>query len=267
MSGGSGGGGGGGGGSGWMSDQREVIDDYREMVEAAIDAKQSRIFTAIPVKISEFDKKKLTAKVQPLIKTTIREVDGTVKKKDFPEIQDAPVYFPGGGREDQGQGGQSGASTQAGGGSQKKKGYMFTLPLKEGDECIGIVSCRTIDQWYEQADVQEQGDARMHNPSDMMILPGVRSKPRAEEVEGGVDDKKAQFRSADNKHKYSVDEDMSGEGGGLSGETDAHVKYNAKKNIEHEAGENQTRTTGKVETATAGKAIIKKAPKVIINST
>jgi hypothetical protein len=98
-----------------------------------------------------------------------------------------------------------------------------------------------------------------------MILPGVRSKPRAKEVEGGIDDKRAQFRSADNKHKYSVDEDM--ENGGLSGETDAHVKYNAKKNIEHEAGENQSRKTGKVETAEAGKAIIKKAPKFIINST
>jgi hypothetical protein len=252
-----------------MTDVREVVDDYRETIEAAIDAKLSRLYTAIPVKIEEFDKKELTAKIKPLIKSTIRKADGTVVKEEFPDIESAPVYFPGGGREDSGSSGSggsggSGASSRAGGGDSKK-GYLFTQPLKKGDECIGIVSCRTIDKWYDKSDTQEQGDSRIQNINDMMILPGVRSKPRAKEVEGGIDDKRAQFRSADNKHKYSVDEDM--ENGGLSGETDAHVKYNAKKNIEHEAGENQTRTTGKVETATAGKAIIKKAPKVIINST
>jgi hypothetical protein len=249
-----------------MTDVREIIDDYRETIEAAIDAKLSRLYTAVPVEISEFDKKELTAKIKPLIKSTIRKADGTIVKEEFPEIQSAPVYFPGGGREDSGSSGSggSGGSSKAGGGDSKK-GYLFTQPLKKGDECIGIVSCRTIDKWYDKSDTQEQGDSRMLNINDMMILPGVRSKPRAKEVEGGVDDKRAQFRSADNKHKYSVDEDS--ESGGLSGETEAHVKYDAKKDIEHKAGENMTRTTGKVESATAGKAIVKKAPKVIINST
>lgn len=252
------------------TDVRELANDFRELIEAALDARQSRILTAIPVKFGEFDKEKLTAKVTPLIKTTIRKPDGKIEKREFPEIKDAPVYFPSGGREDDKGGG--GAGTQAAGGGEKKKGYMMTVPIKEGDEGIGIISCRTLDFWHEEGKEEKQGTARMHDPSDMMVLPGMKSKPRAEEVKGGVSDKAAQFRSVDGKHSYGVDEDI--EQGGLQNNTEAHIKSKATKNVETEAGEdmnskakNTNRETEKVETAKAGKAIVKSAPKFIINST
>jgi hypothetical protein len=48
-----------------MSDAREVIDDFREMIEAALDARQSRIYTAIPIQFEEFDKKEQVARSSP----------------------------------------------------------------------------------------------------------------------------------------------------------------------------------------------------------
>jgi hypothetical protein len=268
------GGAGGGGGGKSMSDAREVIDDFREMIEAALDARQSRIYTAIPIQFEEFDKKEQVAKIKPMIKVTVRNADGKVEKKEFPRIEEAPVYFPSGGREDQqGQGGQGGqAQTLDGGGQKKKLGYMMTFPIKKGDEGIGIVSCRTLDFWHKESGEQEQGIARMHDPTDMMILPGVKSRPRAKEVEGGVDDKHAQFRAVNGKHDMGIDEDE--DEGGLRHNTKAHFKAEVSKNHESNIGETwttkakeTTRETEKVETAKAGKAIVKSAPKVIINST
>jgi len=257
--------GGAGDGKSVMTDVREVIDDFREMIEAALDARQSRIYTALPIQFDEFDKKKQTATIKPLIKVTVRKEDGKIEKKEFPNVEDAPVYFPSGGREE-----QDGKGLRADG-SQAKKGYMLSFPIKKGDEGIGIISCRTIDHWHDESGVQQQGTARMHDPSDMMILPGVKSRPRAEEVKDGVDDKGVQLRSVDGKHNYGVDEDQEG---GVYSNTEAHIRNKASKNVENTAGEdmnskakNTNRETEKVETAKAGKAIVKSAPKFIINST
>jgi len=261
-----GGAGGGSGGSGeYKTDQREIVNDFRELIEAALDARQARILTAIPVKFGKFDKEKQTSVITPLIKTTVRKPDGQIERRDFPEIKDAPVYFPSGGREEQNSQGQRAD------GSQAKKGYMMTVPIQEGDEGIGIISCRTLDFWHEEGGEQKQGTARMHDPSDMMVLPGMKSKPRAEEVKGGVNDKAAQFRSVDGKHSYGVDED--GENGGLQNNTEAHIKSKATKNVETTAGEDLNNTSKntnnkieQVHTTQAGKGIVKTAPKILWNS-
>lgn len=252
------------------SDVRYTLDDFRELIQAATSARQAQIMTALPIKFEEYDAKKQTAKVKPLVKSTVMKPDGKTEKKEYPSLADTPVYFPSGGREDQGSGqsgGGAASASQSGQGS--KKGYMMTYPIKKGDEGIAIFSCRTIDGWHDKGDVQDQGTARMHDLADAMIMPGIKSRPRAEEVEGGTHEEKAQFRSVDGKHKYGIHED---DNGGLESDTEANIKSNAKKNIESEAGEEMkskakemNRTTEKVETAQAGKAIVKKAPKIFLN--
>jgi len=262
-------------------DVREQIEDIREAFASALDELQSRMYTAFPVKIDEYDEKKQTAKVKALIKGTIRKEDGSIEKVELPDMQDVPVHFQSGGREeDQGGGGSGGGSggggggpvsASAGGGGEKSKGYMLTFPLKKGDECLAIVSSRAIDRWHEKGDVQNQATARMHDLSDVIILPGMKSKPRAEEVKDGAHKENPEFRSVNGKHKSGIADK---EDGGLYHGTTEHIKSNADKNIESEAGEdmsskakNMQRETKEVESAKAGKAIIKKAPKVIINST
>jgi hypothetical protein len=248
-----------------MTDVRELVDDFRELIEAAMDARQAMIYTAMPVRIKKFDKDKLTAEVQPQIKTTVRKSDGSVEKTSFPEIRDVPVHFPSGGQEKDS--GQNGSSD-----SQSKKGYMLTFPLRDGDEGIGLVSCRTIDHWHDQGDEQQQGSARMHDPSDMMFIPGIRSRPRAEDVKGGVDSDMVHLRSVNGSHHYGLDEDK--DEGGLRGKTEAHIKNEASKNIEDTAGEKRTltaknidHTAQRVSTTQAGKAIVKTAAKIFLNST
>jgi len=261
-------GGGGGGDQKGSTDVREIIDDFRETIEAAMDATRSKILTAIPVSFEEFDKEKQTAKVRPLIKTTIRKADGSIEKKEFPEVQNAPVYFMSGGRDaDQG----SGGSGQKADGSQAKKGYMVTVPIKKGDEGIAIISSRTLDFWHEDGKESQQGSARMHDPSDMMVLPGMKSKPRAQEVKGGVNDKNFEMRSVTGDHLSGIDEDN--ENGGLYHNTKAHIKSQATKNVETTAGEemnntskNTTNKIEKVHTTQAGKGIVKTAPKILLNS-
>jgi hypothetical protein len=257
-------------------DLREVQNDIRPVFGATVDDLQSRLWTAFPIEFVEFDKEKQTAKIKPLIKTTRRKEDGTTEKQEIPEIEDAPVYFPSGGRKDdqqQGSGTSSGLrGADSGGGGDDKKGYMLTFPIKKGDEGIAIVSSRSFDLWYDKSGAQEQGDARMHHLSDIMILPGVKSKKRAKEVKDGVDDKGVQLRSVNGKHKYGVDEN---EDGGLYSKTSEHIKNAADKNVENEAGkdmttkagENHQKETGKVDSSKAGKAIVKTAPKILLNST
>jgi hypothetical protein len=257
-------------------DVREQIEDIREAFASALDELQSRMYTAFPVKIDEYDEKKQTAKVKALIKGTIRKEDGSIEKVELPDMQDVPVHFQSGGREeDQGSGGGGGSgpvSASAGGGGEKSKGYMLTFPLKKGDECLAIVSSRAIDRWHEKGDVQNQATARMHDLSDVIILPGMKSKPRAEEVKDGAHKENPEFRSVNGKHKSGIADK---EDGGLYHSTTEHIKSNADKNIESEAkndittkaGENGSHEIGKVQITQAGKAIVKKAPKVIINST
>lgn len=268
MAGGAGGGGGGDGGGQAPQDQRELVDDYRDMIEAATLARQSEIMTALPIKFEEYDNKKQTAKVKILVKTTVMKPDGTAERREYPALEERPVYWLSGGREDD-QGGQGGAGQQAAGGSQKKKGYMLTTPIKKGDEGIAIFSARTLDKWHKEGDVQEQVIARMHDLNDAMILPGIKSQPRAEEVEGGTDNEKAHFRSVDGKHKYGIFDDADG---GLEQDTEANLKSNAKKNVETKAGELHTteskemkRTIEKTEYTQAGKAIVKRSPKIFWN--
>lgn len=280
-------------------DVREVIEDPIETTNAALSALQARMWTAFPVRFSKFDKEKQTSEVNALIKSTIKKPNGKVEKVDIPTIKDAPVYFPAGGRDkDQaGSGGSSGGS----GGQEKDYGYMMTFPIKEGDEGIAIVSCRSIDNWYDKGEkkegsgsgasggggagggsdqkkvAQDQISSRMHDLSDLMILPGVKSKPRAKEVKDGVSDKGSEFRSVDGKHVHTIDVQK-----GLASKTskdrtveaDKNIKntagenheIEAKKDISQKASENFKRETGQVESAKAGKAIVKSAPKIFLNS-
>jgi hypothetical protein len=263
-------------------DVREVLDDERTVLGAVQDALQARIHTAYPIEFVEFDKKKQVAEVKIQTKGVRRKKDGTVEKVEIENIKGAPVYFPSGGRQDSqqqqsqqqaanGSGGSSGGTS--GGGTQKKKdGYMLTFPIKKGDQGIAIIASRGFDKWHEEDGMQDQGTSRMHHISDMMILPGMKSRPRAEDVKDGVDDKGPQLRSVNGDHKYGMDEN---EDGGLYSKTTEHIKNGADKNVEteagkdmtHKAGENMSRETGKVESAKAGKAIVKSAPKILLNST
>jgi phage baseplate assembly protein V len=69
----------------------------------------------------------------------------------------------------------------------------LTFPIKPGDECLVIFASRCIDSWWQQGGIQGQAEYRMHDISDGFVFAGVRSQPRAFDVDTDA----AQLRSDD----------------------------------------------------------------------
>ena len=163
-------------------DRRERINDPEETQRVALDARQSRIWTALPGIIESFDPNAMTARIQPAIKGRKRLPDGTYEGVDMPLLLDCPVVFPGGG------------------------GVTLTFPLKAGDECLVIFASRCIDGWWQLGGIQSQAELRMHNLSDGFCIPGGRSQPRAFEVRTD-----AARLTADNGNGYVEIDPVSGD--------------------------------------------------------
>lgn len=154
-------------------DYRERIGDREEGIRAALDGHQAGIWTNLPGIIESFDPARLTATVQPTIQGVLSLPDGTTRYVNLPVIPDVPVRFPGGG------------------------GFVLTWPLQPGDECQIHIQARNMDSWWQQGEVQRPLDARMHDLSDAICVPGPMSQPKAAAIAGGVSMAGAQLRSLD----------------------------------------------------------------------
>ena len=131
------------------------------MIRAGVERGQSRLWTALPVIVTE-DSDGFTVRLQPAIKG--KQIDPQGKETDvqMPVLPDVPVQFSAGG------------------------GFTITHPIKKGDEGIAVFSARCLDNWWQQGGVQTQARQRWHSLSDAMYIPGIRSKPRA--LGGNPDD-------------------------------------------------------------------------------
>jgi phage baseplate assembly protein gpV len=136
-----------------VADVKERFDDLTEVIRVGNERSQSRIWTALPVVVTE-DSDGFTVKAQPTIKAKDTDITGQTTDKEIPPLPDIPVQFSSGG------------------------GFTITHPIKKGDEGIVIFSARCIDGWWEKGGTQPQIRQRWHNLSDGMYIPGIRSKPR-----------------------------------------------------------------------------------------
>lgn len=159
-------------------DQRERSNDYEESVRAALDGRQSKMWTALPGVIQSFNAEAETAVVQTAIQAKQSTPDGSVKLVTMPLCLDCPVQFPGGG------------------------GVSLTFPVAAGDECLVVFSSRAIDGWWQSGGVQAPVEARMHDLSDGFVLLGFRSQPR---VLSGISTTTAQLRSDDGSTFVELD--------------------------------------------------------------
>lgn len=74
--------------------------------------------------------------------------------EDLPQLVDVPVVFP------------------------RAGGYVLTMPIKPGDECLVIFGDNCMDAWWQSGGVQNQIDCRRHDLSDGYCIPGPWSQPR-----------------------------------------------------------------------------------------
>lgn len=170
-------------------DQRERYLDHAEPIRLALEALQSRVWTALPCVVTAFPCasgiSKMMLDAQPSIAGSVLNAKGTFDTVQLPKLVDLPIAWPGGG------------------------GVTLTFPIQPGDECWVVFGSRCIDAWWQQGPGTAQAtgnavpppDRRMHNLSDGVAYVGIRSKPR----EFKVDLTTAQLRSDDNAAIISID--------------------------------------------------------------
>lgn len=136
-------------------DRRERIADLNASLLAALDGRQTQIWTALVCIVASYNAANQTCQVQPAILAQFTNSDGSVSNVALPLLVDCPVIFPGGG------------------------GYTLTFPIAPGDECLVVIASRCIDSWWQSSGVQLPAEFRMHDLSDGFVLVGPRSVPRA----------------------------------------------------------------------------------------
>jgi hypothetical protein len=134
------------------------------------------VHTGMPGIVQSFNRETQTAVVQPAIQ---RLIVGESEPVTLPVCPDVPVFFPGGG------------------------GYVLTLPVAQGDECLLQFSERAIDFWFDRGGVQQPSEVRTHDLSDGFAFVGFRSKPNF--IAGGVAAGGCELRAVDGSICIRID--------------------------------------------------------------
>lgn len=137
-----------------MIGNNERIDDLQVAVREAVQGSLPSIWTSMPGIIQSYDAASQTCEVQPAIKSQVTAQDGTKSWVQLPLCVDVPVQFASGG------------------------GWTQTFPIAKGDEGIIMFSCRCIDSWWQSGGVQTQAELRLHDLSDGIFVPGIRSQAK-----------------------------------------------------------------------------------------
>lgn len=135
-------------------DKNERIDSLFVAIKEAIAGAQPSMWTALPGIVQSYNAAAGTCEVQPAIQAQVTDKNGKKTWTNLPLLVDVPVQFIGGGD------------------------FVFTMPVKKGDEGLIIFSCRCIDSWWQQGGVQKQAEMRMHDLSDGFLIAGFRSQAR-----------------------------------------------------------------------------------------
>lgn len=131
----------------------ERVNSDEEFYTQMLEAFSSKIRVAIPGIIANFDPVSQTATVQTAIREQIRNLDGSQQWINIPPLLDVPIVLPRGG------------------------GFVITIPVKTGDECLVVFSDMCIDAWFSNGDVQNQIEKRRHDLSDAFAILGAWSQP------------------------------------------------------------------------------------------
>jgi len=110
--------------------------------------------SAMPGIVQSFDDIEQTVTVQPAIKERIVDGEGNVSMVNLPLLLDVPVVF-----------------LRAG-------GFVVTMPVVKGDECLVIFGDMCIDAWWSNGGVQVPAEKRRHDLSDGFAIVGIWSQPR-----------------------------------------------------------------------------------------
>ena len=145
--------------------ERDPSGSVNEENKARSRAIKTRV--ASPGIIQCFDPVSQTVTVQLAIREK-RYNDGEETWEEVPLLVDVPIVFP------------------------RAGGYLLTLPIQKGDECLVVFGDNCMDAWWQSGGIQNQIDCRRHDLSDGYAIPGPWSQPR---VVQNYSTKSAQLRT------------------------------------------------------------------------
>ncbi|MCB2297803.1 Gp138 family membrane-puncturing spike protein [Clostridium tagluense] len=108
---------------------------------------------AEPGIIQAFDPVEQTVTVQLTIREQLTNEDGTKQWVTLPLLLDVPIVIP------------------------RAGGYLLTMPVTKGDECLVIFGDMCMDAWFTLGGIQNQIEKRRHDLSDGFAILGVYSQP------------------------------------------------------------------------------------------
>jgi len=118
-----------------------------DVVNKAAEKERLDIHTALPGRVVKFNANQNTVTVESMITQILTDGNNLA----LPPLVDVPVQFPRGG------------------------GFVVTFPISDGDEGLIVFNERCIDGWWANGDKSAPMDARLHDYSDAVFIPGISS--------------------------------------------------------------------------------------------
>ncbi|MHB1865552.1 MAG: Gp138 family membrane-puncturing spike protein [Candidatus Saccharimonadales bacterium] len=148
----------------------DLVAGEEETLRALRDAIMADLRVAMPGIVQSFNQVEMTVTVQPAVKE--RVLQGRKRTwMALPLLQDVPVVLP------------------------RAGGFMLSLPIQPGDECILLFQDLAEDSWWQNGGADNtQPIKRRHSLSDAVAIMGVWSKPN---VPANYSTTAAQLRTAD----------------------------------------------------------------------
>ena len=109
---------------------------------------------AMPGIVQSFDVLTQTAVIQPALNERIVDGSGNISMVKLPLLLDVPIFMP------------------------RSGGFVLTMPIIAGDECLVIFGDMCIDSWWSLGEIQNQAEIRRHDLSDAIAILGIWSQPR-----------------------------------------------------------------------------------------
>lgn len=133
---------------------------------------------AMPGIIESFNANEQTVSVYVAIRELI-DTYGNLSWQDIPILVDVPVVLP------------------------RAGGYVLTMPITKGDECLVVFADACIDAWWQSGGIQNQVEIRRHDLSDGIAIIGLWSQPN---VIPGYSTSGAQLRSVNGSASITLKE-------------------------------------------------------------
>lgn len=129
--------------------QNQTSALFTDLIDAALDDRQSGLRVALPGRIESYDKATRRATVQLLVQDGHVDGDGERQTTTIPPLTDVPVMRVGSGVE------------------------RFKFPVRSGDRCLVSFSSSSIAKLKSVDDIVDPDDDRHHHEADGIAIPGL----------------------------------------------------------------------------------------------